>query len=272
MKSLSRLLLLMVILSACSTVVDVPATQTAIFSTAFIALQTELSQSTDTPVPPPTVAASAQVESPTPPMKPSASTGSAVLDESFDSLGSDWSEAVWVTSFAPNISKSKMGLEQGWLLFDLVDRSSMLYTFNKKLVEKNVIIETVNQISGPGQTEVAVACRVNSDYSTWVDFRVLYLYEYAIYLYDRSQTTKGLNPFTQLARGSVPRDLLIPGGNNKIKATCVDNQFSIEINDVRIGNAVSDVLVEPGLVGLGGIGAADSSTAVYFDYLKVTKP
>jgi hypothetical protein len=113
---------------------------------------------------------------------------------------------------------------------------------------------------------------VNSDYSKWVDFRVLHGYEYAIYLFDRSQTTKGLNPYSQLVRGPVPRENLKPGENNKVRATCMDNLFFLEINDVRFGNAVSDVLVEPGMVGLGGIGASDSSTAVYFDYIKVSKP
>jgi hypothetical protein len=74
-------------------------------------------------------------------------SGAVLLEDSFDILSADWTEPQWVTSYAPNISKSKMGLEDGWLLFDLIDRSSMLYTFNKKLVEKNVVIETISQIS-----------------------------------------------------------------------------------------------------------------------------
>ncbi|NPV85532.1 MAG: hypothetical protein HPY45_05935 [Anaerolineae bacterium] len=278
-------MVLCVLLAACGPSVDAPATQTAVFATALMQVQTEMAQVTNTPAiqPTPESASPLPVETtvpddvegslhtPQPTIAAPPPSGPVIFEDAFDVISEDW-KTVWVTTYTENLSKSTVGADQGWLFFDLKDKATMLYSFYTPLVEKDVVIETVNDMDGSGQTEVSVACRASSDYTSWMDFRIFYFYEYAIYAYDRSSASTGQNPYTELVRAPFSRDLLFPGENNLIRATCKQNTFALELNGTQLGSVQSDKNISPGFVGVGGISPMDSGAAVWFDYVRVTRP
>lgn len=270
--------------AACSPSADAPATQTAVFATALMQVQTEMAKVTDTPVvqPTPVPASPLPVETTVPDDVEGSHTtqptiaaplpsGPVIFEDAFDVVSEDW-KTVWVTTYTENLSKSTVSADQGWLFFDLKDKATMLYSFYTPLVEKDVVVETINDIDGSGQTEVSVACRASSDYTSWIDFRIFYFHEYAIYAYDRSSATTGQNPYTELVRAPFSRDLLFPGENNLIRATCKQNTFTLELNGTQLGSVQSDKNVSPGFVGVGGISPMEAGAAIWFDYVRVTKP
>ena len=204
----------------------------------------------------------------------SAPTGPVLMDEHFDQLSEDW-QTLWVSNYVENATKSEVRLDDGWLLFDMKDRSAPnIYMVNTKVNEADVVISATNVIAGPGRTEVALACRINGDQSSWIDFRILYLNEYAIYKYDRSMLDRGENPFVQLTRAHIPQDLLKGGQENIIQATCKGKTATLDLNGQNLGSVdVDDSLMAAGNIGFGGIGPGDKDVAsIWFDNIKVSKP
>jgi len=264
---LSLILFCLIIISGCTPAVNVSATQTADAFSQAVKSVVETQNAVVTPsatVVPPT---SMPINTPT----VGGSIGTIILDDKFDQLSSDW-ETSWMTPHSDKTSKSNVRLDKGWLYIDLQEKGSIAYEFNKVVSQTDVVIDTINQIGGPGQTEVAVVCRANNDYSSWIDFRILYMNEYAIYKYDRK--AGGSNPFKQLVRGPIQKGLLIPGENNEIRATCNGNELSLDLNNSRLTSVklADNDMQSPGLVGVGGIGPTSGASSVWFDYLTVSKP
>jgi hypothetical protein len=264
-----------ILLAGCSPEVNTSATQTADAFTGAVkaVVQTQQAGSKPSPTPvPPTAAPAVTANAASNTGGPAGPVGPVIFDDKFDQLSSDW-ETVWLTPHIEKTSKSVIRSDDGWLLFDFKEKNALAYAFNKNVSEADVVIDTVNQIGGPGQTEVAVACRAKSDLSGWIDFRILYMYEYAIYKYDKSLANLGKNPFIKLARGHISRDLLKPGEFNSIRATCKGKTLSLDLNNTRLGSVdVNNDMLSPGLVGVGGMGPDGASASVFFDYVTVSKP
>lgn len=255
-KTILTIFLLSFILSACSGAAPAP-TQTS---------------PPPTPEPAPTLpppTATAELEPTLPPTEEPEPTLTLALEENFDQTLEAWSEPVVTTNIPYNYS-SQVSLDEEWIFFNIQNNDTYLYAFNEELSEADVVIETTYISSGPSLTDVAVVCRAADDYSRWYEFRIMHRYEYHIYYYEKDlKELQGKNPYIDLVKGAIPQEMLDPGKENAVRATCRGNRLELELNGQELTRHEDDRLTEAGRVGFGALAHNLLPVNVWFDYLKV---
>jgi len=226
---------------------------------------------TDTPeatIPPEATATTAA--KPTATLKPTLDTSGSVND-TFDQDSQNWNKPLIVTTQARVLS-STFKVFKGHLVYDLTDKETYAYQFNKTAMPANVSLETTYTNQGELNNGVVLTCRAAADNSTWYEVRVSSQGPVNFYLYDRSRKENGgKNPYVEIGAGAVNFNSLFPDKPNILKFTCNGDKLSIDINNgLKKFETTDKTLTGGGLVGLGGISHEDPGVSISFDEFKAT--
>ena len=228
----------------------------------------------DTSTPEATIApiATATTESkPTATPEPTKDTSGSISD-TFDQENQNWMKTLIVTTQA-KVLGSTFKVFKGNLVFDIIDKETYAYQFNKTEMPANVSIETTYTNQGELNNGVVLTCRAASDSSTWYEVRVSSQGPFTFYLYDRSRKQNGgKNPYVDLGGGgAVNFKSLYPDKPNTLKFTCNGEKLSIDINNGLKKFETSDkTLTGSGLVGLGAMSHEVTGVSIAFDDFKAS--
>ncbi len=195
------------------------------------------------------------------------------LYDDFLTTDEGWSDAFAVTTTAlPGAMLSSIKTQSGELSFDLQDKETYLYTFYKNPSTADVVIEAKMRGAGNQENAMALVCRAKNDQSAWYEFRVDSQNVYYIYRYDESLKEAGDNPYIQLERGGLRKDIYSPSEYNTIKATCKGNQLSLEVNGNSVTTVTDGTLTDAGLVGMGAMSFNILPSTIKVDYFSYGQP
>jgi hypothetical protein len=177
--------------------------------------------------------------------------------DEFDLVNQSWTDTVTTTTQAkPGHVYSKIDINDGFLTFDLRDKETYSYRFYKDPMPADVTMElkfyNTAQIMANG---VALICRANSDYSSWIEFRVSSQGNYDIFRYDKSLSMQYKNPYIDYKKGIADRNVIspFPTVENDIKASCIGPNLTFILNDKQTITTMKNDILDGGFVGLGAM-------------------
>jgi hypothetical protein len=203
----------------------------------------------------PTAALSQPTEASAQPTAAAAQTTS--FTDQFDLVNPNWTDILTTTTQARSGHVySKVGVNDGFLLFTLLDKETYDYQFYKNSMPADVTMElkfyNTGQIVDNG---VALICRANSDYTSWIEFRVSSQGYYSIFRYDKTLSSQYKNPYIEYVHGNADRNVIspFPTVENDIKASCIGPNLTFILNDKQTITTMKNDVMDGGFVGLGAM-------------------
>lgn len=196
------------------------------------------------------------------------------LYDDFSTVNPAWLDTHTVTTSAvPGSMLSKVDVKAGKMVFDIQEAETYLYKFFKNPARQDVVIEAKVQGNGAQVNGMSLICRAKNDFTAWYEFRVSDEGRYFVYRYEQSRKDNNdENPYVELAKGNLAKDVFSPFKENTLKVTCQGNTLSLVVNDKPVVSLEDGVLAEAGLVGAGGMSYSLLPVIVNFDYLSYGQP
>jgi hypothetical protein len=184
----------------------------------------------------------------------------------------DWSAPYEATNPTGQVKHNfAVNVIPDFLQINLPEAETYVYTFYKKEMPADVVIDTAYFLEGKRYSEAAVTCRVDPASRTkWYEFRVNHLDKSGvIYYFDRVDVYH--NPYQRLAYAKLPVELF-SDRENRIRGICKGSKLTLIVNDIEVTSVENNVLPGVGLVGLGGLVHNQVPLNVNFNYFHVSPP
>src|SRR5271157_3367117 len=186
-----------------------------------------------------------------------ASTQSTSFSDTFDLVNPNWTDTITSTTQAkPGHVYSTVATNDGFLIFTLLDKETYDYKFYKNPMPADVTMELKYYNTGSIlDNGVALVCRANSDYSSWIEFRVSSQGNYDIFRYDKSLAAQYKHTYTDYLKGVADRNVIspFPTTENDIKASCIGPNLTFIFNDKQTVTTMKNDIMDGGFVGLGAM-------------------
>lgn len=231
--------------------------------------------STFTLAPPPTrIPPTATFPPPTATIGPTP-TFSPGFNESFDADMSAWNDLFVLTTQAPGGRiQTSVSQRSGMLTFNLADKETYLYRFNKAPQVADIYVNIEYRIEGQKDNQVGLVCRAADDQSSWYEARISGTGVFQIYYYSRARKTQeDLNPFIPLLQASADSDAFTSGQMNLVRFTCRGNKLSLDFNQGKQVFEVEDDRIKTGgLVGFGAMTYTNLPATLQIDEVNAGVP
>ncbi|MDR3576509.1 MAG: hypothetical protein P4L50_21800 [Anaerolineaceae bacterium] len=187
----------------------------------------------------------------------SAPTKPSSFTENFDIPDQNMTDVLTTTTQArAGHMYSNVGINDGFLIFNLQDKETYDYSFYKNPMPADVTMElkfyNTGQIVDNG---VALICRANSDFSSWIEFRVSSQGNYDIFRYDKSLAAQYKHTYIDYLKGVTDKNVIspFPTIENDIKASCIGPNLTFTFNDKQTVTTMKNDIMDGGYVGLGAM-------------------